>query len=273
MERYLQRQCKTSYRLNKSYTRQYTTDLSLTQTILLMVNLDGAMSRLRRYTPLQIIEAIAYVVRTGCQWAMLPHGFPSWRMVYHHFRSLSDRGWFRSFLKVLVEGRRAAAGLHPQPSEAVVDSQSSRCALPDSEKGIDGHKRIKGIKRHAAVDDNGWPLAVHTTTANVHDSKGAIPLAAELMNNWSSVEYFKADKGYASLEDVFPDIDGVVLECVKSNFGTSEFIPMQGRWVVERTFSWMDGFRRLTRNYEKLLMVAAHMFIVACVFFMLRYFH
>ena len=73
-------------------------------------------------------------------------------------------------------------------------------------------------------------------------------------------------------EDLKKDIDGVVLECVKSNFGTVEFIPIQGRWVVERTFSWMDSYRRLTRNYERLLSVAGHMFIAGCVFFMLRYF-
>lgn len=258
--------------LNKTYRKTYATDLNPMQWFLVMANLDGCLSRLRKYTPLEILDAISYVVRTGCQWAMLPEGFPNWRTVYHHFRSLSDRGWFRSLLKVLVEGRRAAIGLHPDPTEAVMDSQSSRCALPDSEKGIDGHKRIKGIKRHVAVDDNGYPLAAHTTTANVHDSKGAVPLAAGLLADHTSVQHLKADKGYASLEDVFSDIDGMALECVKSNFGTPDFIPMQGRWVVERTFSWMDSFRRLTRNYEKLLRVAAHMFITACVFFMLRYF-
>lgn len=82
----------------------------------------------------------------------------------------------------------------------------------------------------------------------------------------------KADMGYAALKNTVCDIDGFILECVKSNFGTPNFIPIQGRWVVERTFSWMENCRRLTRNYERLLKVAQHMFIAGCVFFMLRYF-
>lgn len=242
------------------------------QSTLVLASMEGFMSRLRKYNPLDILSAIAYVVRTGCQWSMLPQEYPGWRMVCHHFRSLSDRGWFQSFPRTLVEGRRASLGQPPESSECVIDSQSSRSAIPDSEKGVDGHKRIKGIKRHLAVDNNGYPLAVHTTTANIHDSKGAIPLTGRLMHSNPSVEHAKADKGYVSLETVFSHIDGMVPDCVKSNFGTSDFIPMQGHRVVERTFSWMENFRRLTRNYEKLLKVAAHMFIAACVFFMLRYF-
>lgn len=69
-------------------------------------------------------------------------------------------------------------GQPPDPYECVVDSQSVRSALPDSQKGVDGNKRIKGIKRHVAVDSNGYVLDVIATTANDHDSKGAIPLTA-----------------------------------------------------------------------------------------------
>ncbi len=237
-----------------------------------MVNLDGMLSRLRKYNPMEIINAIAYVIKTGCQWSMLPKGFPNSKTVYHHFRSLCDRGWFRAFLRVLVEGRRSMLGQPPDPYECVVDSQSVRSALPDSQKGVDGNKRIKGIKRHVAVDSNGYVLDVIATTANVHDSKGAIPLTARILSDFNEIGIMKADMGYAALKNTVSDIDGFILECVKSNFGTPNFIPIQGRWVVERTFSWMGNYRRLTRNYERLLKVAQHMFIAGCVFFMLRYF-
>lgn len=131
---------------------------------------------------------------------------------------------------------------------------------------------IKGIRRHVAVDPNGHVLGAVTTTADIHDSKGAIPLPADILHDNIGMEHVKADLGYKGLQDVFGDIDGVFPDCVKSNFGTPDFIPIEDGWVVERTFSWMENYRRLTRNYEKLLKVAAHMSIAGCLFFMLRYF-
>lgn len=123
------------------------------------------------------------------------------------------------------------------------------------------------------MDSNGYTLAVHITTANVHDSKGAIPLIANLRSCNEELKSIKADQGYkGALEHLLPLSGMATLECVKSNFGTSDFIPMDGRWVVERTFSWMDNYRRLCRNYERKLQVARHIFIAASVFFMLRYF-
>lgn len=257
---------------NNDFSAGYSTDLTPSQIVLLKANLDGALSKLRKYKPEAIINAICYVVKTGCQWSMLPKDFPNWKMVYHHFRSLCERGWFCKFLRVLVEGRRASLGQYPEPYECVIDSQSVRSALSDSQKGVDGNKRIKGIKRHVAVDSNGYVLEVNTTTANIHDSKGAIPLIAVILSNFKDVVSLKADMGYAPLKNTIYDIDSIFLDCVKSNFGTPDFIPIQGRWVVERTFAWMENYRRLTRNYERLLKVARHMFIVGCAFFMLRYF-
>lgn len=250
----------------------YGSDLNHLQALLVQINAAGLMRRLRKHSLLDIIDAIAYVARTGCQWSMLPKSFPPWKTVYHHFRSLSELGWFDTMLRLLVKGRRAALGQPPEAEGCVVDSQSVRSGLPQSEKGIDGNKRIKGIKRHVSVDSNGYVLSAVTTKANTHDSKGAIPLIVNVMNDHRTVCRVKADLGYRSLESALEKIDGITLECVKSNFGTPRFIPVQGRWVVERTFSWMDNFRRLIRNYEKLLKVAAQMFIACCVFFMLRYF-
>ena len=154
-----------------------------------------------------------------------------------------------------------------------MDSQSVRSCLSDSEKGIDGNKRIKGIKRHLAVDSQGYPLAVHITTANVHDSRAAAPLIANTLCRYSDILLFKADQGYrGAIQSAVSMASEAKLECVKSNFGTADFIPLEGRWVVERTFSWMENYRRLTRNYERYLKTAQAMFITACVFFMIRYF-
>ncbi len=83
------------------------------QGVLVKACLEGHLSRLRKYKAVDILNAIAYVVRSGCQWSMLPSGFPRWKTVYHHFRSLSDRGWFKSFLSALVEAKRASMGQPP----------------------------------------------------------------------------------------------------------------------------------------------------------------
>gem|GEM_PF-1086525 len=105
-----------------------------------------------------------------------------------------------------------------------------------------------------AVDSNGFPLTVATSRANVHDSKGAIELVIDTSCKYPSINLLKADNGYrGSLVKNLNEALNVKLECVKSNFGTSEFKPIDGRWVVERTFSWLESFRRLNRNYEQFL--------------------
>ncbi|MCM1504413.1 MAG: transposase [Muribaculum sp.] len=132
--------------------------------------------------------------------------------------------------------------------------------MPQSQKGIDGNKRIKGIKRHIAVDSEGLPLAVAITTANVHDSKAAYPLIADLSAQYESLEIIKADNGYkGKLTETIKEVLSIDVQCIKSNYGTSEFIPLEGRWVVERTIAWLDNFRRLCRNYEQLLSSATSM--------------
>ena len=252
---------------------KYKTDLTENQKLIVRASLPQSMTLPRKYDLFDILDAIFYITKTGCQWCMLPNDYPSWRAVYHHFRSWSDRGVFNAILSALVRGTRARKGETPEPEVAVIDSRSVRSALPHSEKGIDGNKRIKGIKEHLATDNNGYPLTLQVTTANVHDSKAAYPLMANLVSDWTRISVAKADMGYAGpLTRVLSESSFVSLECVKSNFGTPEFIPIDGRWVVERTFAWLENYRRVCRNYEKLLKVARHIAVAACVCIMLKYF-
>ena len=137
----------------------------------------------------------------------------------------------------LVKGGQ---GKSAQPSVAVIDSQSVRTGLTQSVKGIDGGKKTKGIKRHLAVDSNGFPLTIVISRANVHDSKGAIGLVVDTTRKYPTIRLLKADNGYRGpLVKNLKEGLHVELECSKSNFGTSEFKPISGRWVVERTFSWL----------------------------------
>lgn len=263
-----------SYNVKISLTlvRNYHTDLTKQQIEIIEKEFSEIFLIRSRYNPVRIINAILYLVKTGCQWNMLPKDFPKWRCVYHHFRTLSDRGIFQKLMKTLTAIRRLQTVDTGKHSIAVADSQSVKWGLMHSEKGIDGGKKIKGIKRHIIVDSQGLPLAVNITKGNVHDSKGIIASLCELYADWKDITKIKADMGYrGSLTKLLPDILDMQLECVKSNLGNSGFCPIQGRWVVERTFSWLDSYRRISRNFEKYLRTAKAMTEIACSMLLLRY--
>lgn len=248
-------------------------DLSETQSQLLLEKSPPPGARLRKYSVISVLNAIFYLIKTGCQWRQLPPHYPKWRTVYNHFRSWSDRGWFQTVLLLLVFMRRKAIGRNELPHVGIIDSQSIRQVSHQSEKGVDGYKRVKGIKRHIVSDSQGYPLTVLVTTANVSDTKSVYPVIFNTMDKIPSIRVFKADKGYrGALEHALPMVSEVSLQCVKSNFGNSEFIPLEGRWVVERTFSWLAGRRRTNCNYEQYLRIAEQMNTAACMMFMLRYF-
>lgn len=176
-------------------------------------------------------------------------------------------------MHVLTAQRRKAIGREESPSVAVLDSQSVKWGLIQSEKGIDGGKKVKGIKRHLVVDSAGLPLSIGITRANIHDTAGAIDLLSDICHSWPTVIKVKADMGYRGLiSKLQGNTKRLELQCVKSNFGTSEFIPVDGRWVVERTFSWMDSFRRINRNYERYLKTASIVTTLALCSFLLKYF-
>lgn len=227
--------------------------------------------KMRKYKWSDIFRAICYVVKTGCLWHLFLSCHPPCGTVYHHFRSWSARGWLSTVLKKLVERRRREIG-KSAPHIGVIDSRSVRGARYESVKGIDGGKKIKGIKRHIVTDSNGYPLGIHVTQANVSDRNAVMPMAATLREDFPSVKRIKADNGYSgSVGKELASHYNMELKCVKSNYGTSAFVPLDGRWVVERTFSWLDSYRRICCNYGKTLESATAMTVMACLMFMLRY--
>lgn len=204
----------------------------------------------------KVFTALAYLIYTGCQWKMLPSYFPRPGTVYYHFRKWSEIGRPIKILKHFVKIRRQGIGRKAEPAVAVVDSQSIRSACCQSQKGVDGFKKVKGVKRQILVDSQGYPLLVEITRANVHDSNALGNMLTEMRLNYPSIGLLKADLGYRGLEK---NDDNLVVECVKSNFGTTEFKPVSGRWVVERTHSWLENYRRMCRNYERYLFSALSM--------------
>ncbi len=170
----------------------------------------------------------------------------------------------------LVAKVRLRRGESPQPTIGAVDSGSSRSALPRSQKVIDGNRKVKGVKRNIITDKDGDILEASTTPANIHDSRSAYALVAMLVVAFPWIRRIYADRGYRGnfIEEARHDF-GIDVEITHSNY-SGQFVPAKKRWVVERTFAWLENFRRLCRNYEETTESANEMLIVAAVVITLR---
>ena len=129
---------------------------------------------------------------------MIPEYCGAWQTIYYHFRTLGDKEVLSNIKRKLLENKRIKSGKRKYPSVAVIDSQSVRSGLSKSEKGIDGKKKIKGIKRHISVDSDGNQLEIIITKANIRDSKVSAALISKTKINLPNIEIIKADNGYKS---------------------------------------------------------------------------
>lgn len=186
---------------------------------------------------------------------------------------ISDAGvlWMFSELEDnLVQKIRLKNGESAAPTIGAIDSASSRSALPRSQKGIDGNKKVKGVKRNIITDKDGNILKATATPANIHDSKSAYALVALLVTACPRIKRIYADRAYRGkfIENAKHDFS-IDIEITHSNY-SGQFVPAKKRWMVERTFAWLDNFRRLCRNYEETTESANEMLMVAAVVLSLR---
>lgn len=211
----------------------------------------------------EVLNAIRYLVRSGCEWRMLPTHFPRWQTVYWWFRRLVRSFLFQVIHDLALMLDRQAQGREEQPSAAVIDSQTVK-ALGAARRGYDAAKRVTGRKRHIAVDADGRLLMVRLTPADLADSTGAVPVLDALKQRWPWVKHLFADGAYdrRTLLDRAAFLDFVV-EVVRRLTSQQGFVPLLRRWVVERTFGWMMQWRRLVRDYELRLDVSTAMIHVA----------
>jgi len=219
----------------------------------LPADLPGRRGRPRIWPRRRIIEAILYLDRTGCAWRYLPTDFPPWQTVYGYFAAWRDDGTLARLHDTLRELVRAAAGRNPEPTAAVIDSQSVRAAdtVPKASRGWDNAKKVNGRKRHIAVDTMGLILAVVITAASVQDRDGARPLLWNLHRARAKVRLIWADAAYNGKLTGWATALKITIQVVaRREQHVFEVLPR--RWVVERTFAWISKHRRTVRDYEYL---------------------
>jgi len=259
-------------------TLAYASELTLEQYQLFESLLSPAhiTGRPRTVNLMLVMQAILYVLVSGCAWRLLPKAYPPYSTVYYYFRKWRDDGSWQRIHDHLVQWVRVGENRDPSPSAASLDSQSVPSAvMVDEQVGYDAAKKIKGRKRFTLVDTLGLLIAVRVVAANTPEPEGAKQLFNQLHPERVRVPRLVriwVDAGFAGEEFLHWVIDTFrwILEVVSRAQGTQGWVLLPKRWTVERTYGWLHWCRRLNVDYERLPASSEAFIYIAMIRLMLR---
>lgn len=220
----------------------------------------------------EVVNALLYMLTTGCQWRQLPKEFPPYSTVQRFFYCWRDDGlWHRINHRLLMRVREAS-GREASPSAGVIDSQSVKTTEAGGPRGYDAAKKINGRKRHLLTDTLGLPVTAVVHPADVQDRDGAplVLAAARFLYPW--LRHIFADGGYrgTKLSTALDKIGRWTMEIVRRCDAATGFTVLPRRWVVERTLAWLNRNRRLAKDFEASLDSALAWLFLASVKLLLR---
>lgn len=254
-------------------TRKYPSDLTDEQWALVEPLIPVYPGGRPRKTPLrQVVNAIFYLVRTGCQWRFLPKDLPPKSTVWRYFDEWRHNGTLERIHDTLRRRVRRQEGRQATPSAGSVDSQSVKATEGGDDRGYDAHKKVNGRKRHIVVDTMGLLLAVAVMAADVDDARAAPKVLGQLaVDDFPRLRRVWADQKYHNhaLYAWVAEQQHYDLEIVRRPAGAKGFVLLPKRWTVERTFAWLGRSRRLSVDREKTILSCEAMIRLAMIHLML----
>lgn len=256
----------------------YATELTIEQYELLnsLLPPESKVGRPRSVNLMLVLQAILYVLVSGCAWRLLPNDYPPYSTVYYYFRKWRDDGTWKRVHDHLVQWVRVDANRNSTPTAASLDSQTVPTAVMVHQSvGYDGGKKIKGRKRFTLVDTLGLLITIRVVAASVPEREGAKQLLATLDQERHRVPQLVriwVDGGFSGQAFLHWVMDTFrwILEVVLRPEGAQGFVLLQKRWMVERTYGWLHWCRRLNVDYERLPASSEAFIHIAMIRLMLR---